>query len=73
MNYKPAFILPNEDKPCTNAQVFATHSEAERSAANRFMSWTMPTGFCVVETEEPVNYVWDEQKGDVPCCRETQP
>lgn len=65
MSYKPAFILPGESKPCTNGQAFATHDEAYKSARSRFMVWTMPTDFTVVESEEPVNYRWDEQLGDV--------
>lgn len=64
MNYKPAFILPGEDKPCTNAQVFATKTEAEESAQSRFMRWTVPSGWTVVETDDPVNYRWDPEKGD---------
>ncbi len=55
-NYKPAFIIKGEDKPCINAQVFATKEEAEDSARARFMVWTVPTDWTVVETEDPVNY-----------------
>lgn len=64
MPWKPAFIIPGEDKPATNAQVFATRDEALASAQARFMVWTMPSDFTAVETDEPVNYVrragWDE-------------
>jgi hypothetical protein len=56
MNYKPAFILRGEDKPCTNAQVFATREEALASAQSRFMVWTVPEDFTAVETNDPVNY-----------------
>ena len=56
MNWKPAFILPGEDAPCTNAQVFATREEALKSAEARFMVWTMPTDYLAVETNDPVNY-----------------
>jgi len=55
-NYKPAFIIRGEDKPCTNAQVFATKEEAEDSARARFVVWTMPDDWTVVETDDPVNY-----------------
>ncbi len=55
-NWKPAFIIKGEDKPCTNAQTFATREEALASAEARFMRWTTPTGFTAVETDEPVNY-----------------
>lgn len=66
MNYKPGFILPGQDEPGLNAQVFATYEEAKKSAEMRFRRWTMPTDYCVVETEEPVNYRWDDELGDVP-------
>ena len=39
-----------------NAQRFATWQEAHDSAVARFMVWTMPTGFSVEETDDPVNY-----------------
>ena len=65
MNYKPGFKLRGEEKLCTNAQVFATHDEAKASAHSRFMVWTMPEDYGVVETEDPVNYRWDEKLGDV--------
>lgn len=65
MSFKPAFILPGESKPCTNAQAFATHEEANASARSRFQRWTMPTDYTVVESDEPVNYRWDAEAGDV--------
>tara|TARA_R110000787_G_scaffold261376_2_gene366739 strand:- start:270 stop:470 length:201 start_codon:yes stop_codon:yes gene_type:complete len=43
---------------CGNAQVFATREEAEASAASRFAVWTMPTGYGVDETADPVTYKW---------------
>jgi hypothetical protein len=39
-----------------NAQRFATEWEATESAKTRFMVWTMPTGYHVIETDDPVNY-----------------
>lgn len=65
MSYKPAFILPGESKPCVNGQAFATHDEAHKSAQARFLVWTMPSDFTVVESDEPVNYRWDDTLGDV--------
>ena len=65
MNWKPAFIIRGEDKPCTNGEVYATEAEALASAEQRFMVWTMPTGCCVVETEDPVNGVWVPGRGRV--------
>jgi hypothetical protein len=65
-NYKPAFIIKGEDKPCTNAQVFATYNEAADSAIARFNVWTVPDDWVVVETEDPVNYKVVDGR-DVPC------
>tara|TARA_R110000803_G_scaffold33582_1_gene73454 strand:+ start:1112 stop:1306 length:195 start_codon:yes stop_codon:yes gene_type:complete len=62
MNYKPMFIFKGGEI-AGNAQVFATEIEAENSAKARFMNWTMPTGWEVQETEEPVNYHW--HNGDI--------
>ena len=56
MSFKPGFKLPGEPDLCTNAQAFATYEEAEASAQARFMVWTMPTDYGVVESDEPVNY-----------------
>ncbi len=65
MSYKIFFEFQN-DPPATNAQAFATRSEAESSAMNRFMRWTMPTGYHIKESDEPVNYRWDSEIGDIP-------
>ena len=54
-SYAPMFTFPSGEKK-GNAQRFATEQEAHDSAAARFMVWTMPTGFSVEETDDPVNY-----------------
>ena len=70
MSFKPMFQFgPNETKG--NAQAFATYDEAAASAAARFMVWTMPTGFEVQESDERMNYRWDDDAGDVPINRES--
>lgn len=70
MSFRPMFELPGEAEPCGNAQRFATYEEAEKSAASRFAVWTMPTGYTVHESDDPVNYKWDDKLGDVPINRE---
>lgn len=70
MSFKPAFKFSGQEELGTNAQAFATHREAELSAIARFQRWTMPIGYDVVESDEPVNYRWDDEKGDVPINRE---
>jgi hypothetical protein len=66
MSWKPYFIIPGEgDKHCKNGQAFATQEEALASAESRFMRWTTPSGFGADESDQPVNYRWDAQRGDV--------
>lgn len=65
-SYKPAFKFTGQEELGTNAQAFATRREAELSAEARFQRWTMPIGWDVIESGEPVNYRYDDQKGDVP-------
>lgn len=65
MSWKPAFLFRNEDKPCTNGEVYATQEEALASAHQRFCVWTMPTGYTAVETTDPVNGEWIESVGRV--------
>lgn len=64
MAWKPMFHF-GADEVVGNSQVFATKEEAEASARNRFMRWTLPTDWSVVETDEPHNYAWDDVLGDV--------
>lgn len=62
--YKPAFFFGDEG-PCTNAEVYVSFEDAEKSAKARFAQWTAPTSYKVIETEDPVTYRWDEVKGGV--------
>jgi len=66
-SYAPMFVFANGETK-GNAQRFATYSEAQESAKHRFNSWTMPTGYTVAETDDPVNYKFStapEDYGDV--------
>jgi len=56
-SFKPVFLFNNGSERSSNNQRFATYEEAEASAQARFMVWTMPEGYDVEETHEPVNYV----------------
>jgi hypothetical protein len=64
MNYKPMFLFEGGEEQ-GNAQVFATESEALHSAAARFNVWTMPIDYFAAETSDKVNYVWNENAGDI--------
>jgi len=59
--YKPVFIF-RDDERAENAQVFATYNEAMQSAASRFQRWTMPTGYEVRETDDPITYAFVDGK-----------
>jgi hypothetical protein len=65
ISYKPGLTFATEPT-CFNNQRFATREEALRSASWRFDCWIMPTGYLVEESNDPVNYRWDDAKGDVP-------
>jgi hypothetical protein len=56
-SYAPMFRF-GDYEICGNAERFATASEAEESARERFSRWTMPTGYFVQESADPVNYKW---------------
>tara|TARA_R110000796_G_C14390558_1_gene416376 strand:- start:368 stop:586 length:219 start_codon:yes stop_codon:yes gene_type:complete len=70
MSFKPMFKFNRGDDQ-GNAQAFATYEEAEQSALDRFAVWTMPSGWFVQESDEPVNYRWDVLDGDVSLNRES--
>lgn len=72
MSWKPAFKFRGQKELGTNGQVFATKDEALASAAARFTVWTMPEDFTAVESDEPVNYRWDKEQGDVMINREVR-
>ena len=59
MNYRPMFVFSSGER-IGNGQVFATREEAASSAQSRFMRWTMPVGYAVDETTDPVTYRWTE-------------
>ena len=55
VSYAPMFKF-GDTETAGNAQRFATRQEAYDSAQDRFRVWTMPTGFYVEESDDPVNY-----------------
>jgi len=64
-SFRPMFSFTGQAEPSGNAQRFATEAEAEQSAAARFQVWTMPIGWTVEATDDPINYRFDPEKGDV--------
>lgn len=59
------FHFTGQSKPTGNAQRFATMGEASKSAIARFNRWTMPSDWSVERSTDPVNYIWDDELGDV--------
>ena len=55
MSYRPMMEFSTEE-PVGNSLRFATHDEAMASASDLFTRWTVPTGFHVVKSDDPVNY-----------------
>jgi hypothetical protein len=56
MNYRSGMMVKGEDKPCTNAVVFATEKEAFEAGKELMSRWVTPYDHCVITTTEPVNY-----------------
>jgi hypothetical protein len=56
MSWKPEVIADSSGKWCGNALRFATQEEAEASAANLAMRWTLVRDYRAVECDDPVNY-----------------
>jgi hypothetical protein len=59
-SYRPMFEFANNET-AGNAQRFATEAEALASAAARFQVWTMPLGYSVEPSEDPVNYKFTDR------------
>ena len=56
MNYQSGMMVKGEDKPCTNAVVYATEKEAHEAGKELLSRWFVPYDHTVVTTDEPVNY-----------------
>jgi hypothetical protein len=62
MSWKPEFKVYGDEKFYQNGVAFATKEEAEGNAKNKFSAWTMAEQWRVVESTEPVNYAWIDNK-----------
>ncbi len=69
MSWKPeVMVIGEQGKWYQNGQTFATKEEAEKSAHNRYYNWMLCIDHRAVEVpdaENPVNYRWDDEFGDV--------
>lgn len=63
MSWKPEVIADSSGKWCGNALRFETKLEAEHYVSDLFMRWTLVRETRVVESDEPVNYRYDDTQG----------
>ena len=55
MSYRPMMKI-SESETTGNGLRFATEKEALESAAELFSRWTVPIGYSIEESSDPVNY-----------------
>ena len=60
MSFKPEVIADNSGQWSGNALRFATREEAEANVQNLMMRWFAVRETRVVESDDPVNYRWEE-------------
>ena len=63
MSYRPMVKVGNEW--AGNGIRFATREEAESSAHDLAMRWTLVESFRADESDDPVNFAWDAKRGNV--------
>jgi len=52
------------EPPATNGLRFATREETESYARDLYSRWTMPSGWEVRETAEPVSHAWMDGRAE---------
>jgi hypothetical protein len=62
MSWKPEVMVMGESDWCGNGLRFATKEEAEANAKNLMGRWMLVTDTRATESDEPVNYKWEEGK-----------
>lgn len=60
MSWKPEVIADNSGKWCGNGLAFETKEESDSYAFDLSMRWTLVRETRSVESNEPVNYVWQD-------------
>ncbi len=63
MSYRP--MVSTGGAFAGNGLRFATREEAEASARDLAMRWTLVESFRVDESDDPVNCAWDATRGNV--------
>lgn len=59
MSWKPEVIADSSGQWSGNALRFATKAEAEANVANLKARWMLVTNTRAVESDDPVNYKWE--------------
>lgn len=62
-SYAPEVIADSSGKFLGNGLRFATPEEARKSAKDLESRWLLVTDTRVVESDDPVNYRWDDKLG----------
>jgi hypothetical protein len=60
MSWKPEVIADSSGQWSSNAVRFATEAEAGAYVRDLYRRWTLVTKFRVIESEDPVNYRWED-------------
>ena len=60
MAFKAEVKVVGDNKFYSNALVFETEVETQKYAHDLYQRWSQFTDWRVVETDEPVNYIWSE-------------
>lgn len=63
MSYRP--MVSTGGAFAGNGLRFATREEAEASARDLYSRWTLCVDYRVDESDDPVNYAWDQTRGNV--------
>jgi hypothetical protein len=63
MSWKPEVIADSSGQWVGNGLAFATKKEAEANVRDLSWRWTLVRDTRVVESDQPVNYRWDTEKG----------
>lgn len=64
MSYRP--MVSTGGSFAGNGLRFATEAEALASAQDLYSRWTLCVDYRADESEDPVNYAWDPERGNVP-------
>jgi hypothetical protein len=62
-SYAPEVVADSTGKFYGNALRFATREEAEANVRDLYSRWSLVTDTRVVESDDPVNYRWDNAQG----------